>query len=230
MATDPDIVTFYNQDYLTELSTHGYYPEKVNFYMSYLKSLRGKNRKILDIACNDGQLTEKYKEFGNVTGIDINKQSIALCKKRGLTCLQTTIEEMPKKYNNYFDIIIAGDIIEHVFATDEFLRNIYKKLKKGGMLLLTTANVASIGRRIMFLLGKNPFLEYSVELPYKELNVGHIRYYTVNDMYLQMKHCGFTNTKIYGDRINLTERLFIPQKIARHLPTISRYMHVIAEK
>jgi 2-polyprenyl-3-methyl-5-hydroxy-6-metoxy-1,4-benzoquinol methylase len=231
MSTDPEIVSFYNQKYLTDISTHGYYKEKIDFYISHLEKFsKNKKLKILDVACNEGGLTEKYLKYGEVVGIDINKRSVAKCRKRGIKCLQTSIEKMPSKYNNYFDVIIAGDIIEHVFATDDFVRNLHKKLKKGGMLLLTTANAASIGRRIMLILGKNPFLEYSLELPYRDLNVGHIRYYTVSDMYLQMKHCGFKNTKVYGDRINLTEKIYIPQIVAKHLPTISRYMHVTAQK
>jgi 2-polyprenyl-3-methyl-5-hydroxy-6-metoxy-1,4-benzoquinol methylase len=230
MKYDPSLTTFYNQKHLSDISTHGYYKEKKEFYLENLKNLEGKDRKILDIACNDGALTKNYEKYGDVLGIDINKNAIAKCKKRGVKCLLSTVEDLPKKYDNYFDIIIAGDIIEHIFNTDDFLRNIHKKLKKGGILLLTTANVASIGRRIMFLFGKNPFLEYSTELPYKELNVGHIRYYTVGDMYLQMNHCGFVNTQVLGDRINLTEKLYIPRVVSKHLPTISRYMHVVAQK
>jgi 2-polyprenyl-3-methyl-5-hydroxy-6-metoxy-1,4-benzoquinol methylase len=230
MKYDLSLTTFYNQKHLSKVSTGGYYNEKKEFYMEYLETLKGKNRNILDIACNDGELTQNYKKYGSVLGIDINKSAVVECKKKGIPCLWSTIEELPQKYNNYFDIIIAGDIIEHIFNTDDFLRNIHKRLKKGGTLLLTTANVASLGRRIMFLFGKNPYLEYSTELPYKEFNVGHIKFYTVENMYDQMKHCGFKETQIFGDRINLTEKIYIPRIVAKHVPTISRYMHVIARK
>jgi SAM-dependent methyltransferase len=230
MKYDPDLVKFYNQKHLSKISTKGYYDEKRAFYFEYLETLVGSDRKILDIACNDGTLTKSYKKYGDVMGIDINKDAIQKCRANGVKCLQTPVEGLPKKYDNHFDIIIAGDIIEHVFNTDNFLRNISKRLKKNGVLLLTTANVASFGRRIMLLFGKNPFVEYSTELPNVEINVGHIRYYTVDNMKEQLNHCGYKNIQIFGDRINLTENLFIPRVIARRLPTFARYMHVKAIK
>ena len=222
---------FYNQFHLSDISRKGYYEEKINFYKHYLKRLsKNKELKILDIACNDGELSEIFARYGEVLGIDINKDAVKKCKARGIKCIHTDIHGLSSKYNNYFDVVIAGDIIEHVFDTDKFLEKIYSKLKRNGTLLLTTANIASIGRRIMLLFGKNPFVEYSTRFPNKEINVGHIRYYTVSDMKLQMKELKYKNIQVFGDRINLTEQIYIPQSIARHFPSISRYMHVYAEK
>ncbi|MFC1649094.1 class I SAM-dependent methyltransferase [Patescibacteria group bacterium] len=227
-----EINEFYNQKHISTISQKGYYSEKIAFYKQHLKNIReSKNKlKILDIACNDGELSEIFSNYGDVLGIDINKDAVKKARMRGINCIRTDVGDLPKKYESYFDVVIAGDIIEHVFDTDLFLENILRVLKNDGVMLLTTANVASIGRRIMLLMGKNPFLEYSTRFPNVEINVGHIRYYTVFDMKLQLSSLGFCDIKIFGDRINLTKGICIPQRVAKHLPSISRYMHLYAKK
>lgn len=227
---DP-LKSFYNQGHLTKISQKGYYPEKIEFVTSNLAKLAKKSKlKILDIACNDGYLTQIYGKYGDITGIDLNKQSVLACRKRGIECINENVMDLSGTYNGKFDVVVAGDIIEHIFNTDEFLQRIYKLLKKDGTLILTTANVASLGRRAMLLFGKNPFLEYSTLYPNVEINVGHIRYYTVEDMRIQLEGLGYKDVKIYGDKINLTATISIPNFIAKYLPTISRYMLVTCQK
>ena len=63
--------------------------------------------------------------------------------------------------------------------------NVKKVVKKNGYIIYSTPNIASLGRRLMLLFGKNPYIEVS---NHKEINlfnapvVGHIRYFTLNTM------------------------------------------------
>ena len=227
-----EITEYYSSKRIVEISQGGYYKEKIEFMRAHLSRLKkvGSKIKILDVACNDGYLTRIYSRYGEVMGIDINKEAINKCSRRGLTCLHTDIHGLGEKYNDYFDVVIAGDIIEHVFDTDTFLLEAKKKLKRKGVLLLTTANLASFGRRLMLLLGKNPFVEYSVRLPTEDSNCGHIRYYTLKDLNLQLEVLGFKDVKIYGDVINLAPSIYIPNIIAKHFPSLSRFFLVYCEK
>ena len=230
MNKKPDLENFYNRDYLQKISRRGYYLEKINYVTSILSSMQRKDLKILDIACNDGELSEVYSKYGEVVGIDISKKALKKCKQRGIKCFCARIEEMPKKYLDHFDMVIAGDIIEHVFDTDIFLASVKAVLKKGGILLLTTPNLVSLPRRAMALLGINPFIEFSLSLPFKEYNVGHIRYYTKANLEQQLKTQGFKKITVVGDRINLFPSIYIPHVLAKFLPTISRNLMVFAEK
>lgn len=221
-----NIDQFYNKKDLVESSRRGYYQEKIDFFISELKSNKNKKIKILDVGCNDGELTQKYSKYGEVIGIDISKKAIRECKKKGINCLLSDLESLPKKYDNFFDIVMAGDIIEHIFDTDNFLKHAHRVLKKDGILLLTTPNLASFGRRLMLLIGVNPFIEYSVKFPNETINVGHIRYYTKADLELQFSNLGFKNITIYGDRINITQSLHLPFSIANRFPSFSRNLMV----
>ncbi len=192
---------FYNTSELMTSSRKGYYQEKIDYFITELKRSKKTKKRILDIACNDGELTEKFSAFGETIGIDINKKAIDVCKKRGLHCICADLSEITTSHKNYFDYVIAGDIIEHIFDTDDFLLNIRSVLHKDGKLLLTTPNLASFGRRLLLGLGRNPFIEYSTKLPSVDYNVGHIRYYTKKDLYEQLQTSGFTNITIQGERL-----------------------------
>ena len=222
---------YYTTHDLVEISKRGYYPEKVSFIINQLSKIKKEkdNIEILDIGSNEGYLANKYTEYGNVTANEVNKKGIDLCKKRGLACIEGDFFSIPDEYNERFDVIIAGDIIEHIFDTDAFLKKIYLLLKSRGVLILTTPNIASFGRRIMLLSGINPFIEFSTLLPYKEFNVGHIRYYTIKNIKDQLKFNNFSNIKIMGDRINFTDNLY-SRKLGKLFPSLARYFLVYSEK
>lgn len=58
--------------------------------------------------------------------------------------------------NEYFDLIFAGEIIEHIFDTRTFLTECIRVLKPGGKIIITTPNLATLQDRLRFLFGKSP--------------------------------------------------------------------------
>lgn len=220
-------MSVYDLKEMVEDSRRGYYKEKVAFFLKVLKNTPS-TKKILDIGCNDGKLTKLYAAYGNSIGIDTNSEAIKQCKTRNLECLCCEIHELAASHAHAFDVIIAGDIIEHIFDTDAFLSTIYQLLKPSGSLLLTTPNLASLGRRIMLLGGINPFIEFSTQLPSISFNVGHVRYYTRKNLEEQLKFHGFKHIQVYGDKINITKNIHIPYLIAKHIPSLARNLMVHA--
>ena len=225
---------YYSGKLRADLAHNGYYAEKMVFFektLQHLSETRKKPLLILDIGCNDGILAKRYSRYGNVIGIDINKQALDnAVKKKNIQYICSDLAGIKNKFPRYFDVVIAGDIIEHIFDTDRFLQDIRFVLKKGGSLLLTTPNVASFGRRIMLLLGLNPFLEYSVLLPYPEINCGHIRYYTDSDLRNQLMAHTFRISRFEGNKINLMPGLSLGYSVARYLARYSVSLMVQAEK
>lgn len=196
------LADFYSNNKDQRESAGQFSNEKINFILEEI----GSKKHVLDVGCNDGFIGERIIKNDNIVyGIDLSKSNLSIAKKRGLKvkCLNIEKGKFPFQ-ENFFDAIILGDTIEHIFDTDTLLKQCHKLLKKEGKLIITTPNVASIGRRIMLLLGINPFLEYSVELTTSGVpSVGHIRYYTTENLKNQLIHNGFYVKNIKGEALNL---------------------------
>jgi len=64
-------------------------------------------------------------------------------------------EKFPFK-DKTFDYIIANQVIEHLYFTDHFIEEIHRLLKTGGVVILSSTNLAAIHSRIILLLGYMP--------------------------------------------------------------------------
>jgi ubiquinone/menaquinone biosynthesis C-methylase UbiE len=58
---------------------------------------------------------------------------------KGALLAQANGENLPFR-NNVFDVVLALDVIEHLCNPVQFLNEIYRTMKEGGVLLLTTDN------------------------------------------------------------------------------------------
>ena len=124
--------------------------------------------RVLDIGCYNGYLMEKILEKGSeydVYGVDASKESIRLCTLKNLKVFETDAENKLPFEDDFFDVITGLEVIEHIVDTDSFLNEIKRVLKRDGILILATPNVLSLSRRIMSLLGINPFFEASFSFP-----------------------------------------------------------------
>ncbi|HUD20147.1 MAG TPA: class I SAM-dependent methyltransferase [Patescibacteria group bacterium] len=193
---------FYDSVVEDKRETGGYYNEKIEFLIKET----GEHKTVLDVGCNDGFISKKLLANSNIVyGVDIVKNNLLKAKEAGIKAYYHDIESgrMPFK-ENMFDVVILGDIIEHVFDTDALLKESYRLLKKRGKLIVTTPNVASIGRRLMLLFGVSPYLEYSPHLTTNGLpSVGHIRYYTQSTLESQLKVNKFLSIHTIGDKFNI---------------------------
>ena len=101
---------------------------------------------------------------------------------------------------NHFDAVILSAILEHLNGTPSNLLYNAKVLgKKSAYYLLTVPNVASLRKRIAFLIkGLPPYppisIYYHSEYPF----TGHNREYTINDLKYVLDRAGFKIIDIYG--------------------------------
>lgn len=85
--------------------------------------------------------------------------------------------------SNSLDIVVAGEIIEHLYDTGDFLEEIKRVLKPEGKLIITTPNLAPLANRARILFGFQP-PTCNIEL---DGQVGHIRAFTKSAYYLFLK-------------------------------------------
>ena len=188
----------------------------------------GNKKKVLDIGCWDGLIGELIARNDNeVYGVDISESVLKVAESKGIKTCKVDIEceELPFPAN-HFDVVVAGEVIEHVFDTDSFLKKIKHVLKDGGNLIITTPNLATLGRRLLLLLGKNPLMEVSIDGD----AAGHIRYFIKETLVDLLEKHGFKIDKITSDIINFNSsgKLY-SVRLARIFPALGRTLIVRAE-
>jgi len=98
---------------------------------------------VLDIGCGTGYgchlLAHKAK---HVTGLDYDASAIAYCKTNYLASniefTHADASSLPP--TNMFDIVISFQVIEHIADIDNFMIQVKKRVKPGGIILITTPN------------------------------------------------------------------------------------------
>jgi len=158
-----------------------------------------KGAEVLDVGCWNGDLANKLINVKHckVDGIEINKQAIKNAKKNGiknifevdLNCRRNELKNIKKKY----DCIILADIIEHLLDPEDFLISIRGLLKKDGILVISTPNIAFILYRVKLLFG---IFDY-VDAP-GVMDKTHTRFFTISSLINILKSCKYDVRRCYG--------------------------------
>jgi 2-polyprenyl-3-methyl-5-hydroxy-6-metoxy-1,4-benzoquinol methylase len=159
--------------------------------------------RLLDIGCTRGAWALRWQSRGwDVSGVDVNADEVGLAKSSGVDARVCDLnrEKLPFA-DGEFDLIFAGEVIEHLIDTDGFLGEVSRCCKSGGHLLLTTPNLASFENRVRLLLGMYPkWLNYSLD------GSGHVRLYTPRILKRQLRAHGLSIIRQTGNWVP-----FIPQ-------------------
>ena len=155
--------------------------------MKKMEEMLPSGRKALDIACSYGILTERIAGKGNdVIGIDTDRRALALLKKKGLKGIYGTAENLPFKAGS-FDLVVAGEIIEHIRQPQKFMDEARRVLRKGGELIISTPNIASLSNRLRRSLGMRlNVVEYG-----GEHDVGHVSFFDRERLLKLLERNGF---------------------------------------
>ncbi len=94
--------------------------------------------RMVDLGCGTGATTSWLLKFGKIKGVDSSSKALAYCKKRGLKDLTLSDMEKLKLPSHSFDAAFALDILEHVKNDQKAIAEIYRILKPGGRLLVTS--------------------------------------------------------------------------------------------
>ncbi len=121
----------------------------------YLSEWIGKEKVILDLGCRDGELTKYFVEGNKVIGVDIDRKALDMAKDNyGMETLWLDLNaEFPFEKES-FDVVIACEIMEHLYYTNPFLKKISSILKSGGLFLGSVPNSFRVRNRLKFLTGK----------------------------------------------------------------------------
>lgn len=159
------------------------------------KSLGMKHIKILDIGSRNGWLKRTLDKFENINircvTLDISDHYVDLMKKDGIEAYQGDICDKTIFKDNIFDIIVMGEIIEHLPDTRKALLECRRILKKDGIIIGSVPNVWNVGNLIRVLFRKDTDTAHE-----------HVHFFDKHHLRNMFEACGYRNFSIDIDQFS----------------------------
>ena len=107
------------------------YPFQLCEYLFKRFSMK-KGNMLLDIGCGRGDFAKGFKNLGmEVFGIDRERGDSEILKQIEVKLID--VENNPFPFSDgMFDFVFSKSVIEHLWTSDNFIKEIYRVLKPGG--------------------------------------------------------------------------------------------------
>jgi len=131
--------------------------DKVEFVKPWIRGKR-----VLDLGCVDHssnvESTDNWmhsrllQTAASVVGVDILEDDVLKLRGKGYDVRVGDVQRL--QMNEKFDVVFAGEIIEHLANLEGFLDSVKSCLKSDGVVIITTPNVFAISHFIMTSLNR----------------------------------------------------------------------------
>lgn len=128
-------------------------PDRTELFGRYVG---GPGRRVLDIGCRTGALTRAYLDGNVIVGIDVDRESLAEAAKLGIETHWADAEQPLPFPDESFDVVVAGEVLEHLREPARLVAETQRVLRPGGTLVGSVPNSFRLKNRLLFLLGRNP--------------------------------------------------------------------------
>lgn len=114
----------------------------------------GPGRRVLDLGCRFGALTRAYAEGNHVTGVDVDREALAQAAKLGIETRWADVEEPLPFEDASFDVVVAGELVEHLREPERLVAEIRRVLRPGGRFVGSLPNFFRLRNRLAMLGGR----------------------------------------------------------------------------
>jgi SAM-dependent methyltransferase len=127
--------------------------ERVQLFRKYVG---GPGRRVLDLGCRYGALTRAYAAGNDVVGVDVDREALAEAAKLGIETRWADVDEPLPFDDARFDVVVAGELLEHVRDPQRLAGEAARLLRPGGTFVGSVPNAFRLKNRLRFLLGRKP--------------------------------------------------------------------------
>jgi SAM-dependent methyltransferase len=116
----------------------------------------GTGKRVLDLGCRSGALTRHFLEGNEVVGLDVDRAALAKAEALGIETVVADVEEPLPFAEASFDVVVAGELFEHLRFPRDVVDEIRRVLRPGGLLAGSVPNAFNVQNRLRFLRGLHP--------------------------------------------------------------------------
>jgi len=128
-------------------------PERIELFRRYVG---GPGRRVLDLGCRDGALTQTYAGGNEIVGVDADREALAEAEKLGIQTRWADLDEPLPFEDESFDVVVAGELLEHLRDPRGVVTEARRVLRPGGVFVASVPNAYRVKNRLRFLLGRKP--------------------------------------------------------------------------
>lgn len=190
------------------MQKHDYHDEEFETLVSpcfekIWRELEPEGKIVIDLGCGKGAYLALLGD--NAVGVEISKPNLEACRAKGLSVIESDLNETLPFKDESVDTVLASHVIEHLRGPLFFLEEINRVLKPHGFLILAVPNEQSV------ICWKCPYF-FSDDL--------HLYGLTVANTKALLGAAGFTVQKILPDfhtvltiKMSLTKPLSLFEKL-----------------
>lgn len=200
------MLKFYNQ--LWEQNKKGeFYDFSIKWSLTKELVIKKKNLTILDYGCGVGRYIWeiiKINPKSKIFGLDISSTAIKIAKKK-LPGVFFSVQNDDKKFpikNESVDLILAMDVLEHIFDVQKIIHEFNRVLKPGGQIFITTPYYGLIKNLIIVFFGFDTVFDPTG---------GHIRFFSKKSLLSLLAKNGIEVSKLgyYGRFYPIPRAMYI---------------------
>ena len=111
--------------------------ERIRIFSEMVSSV-GTSLQVLDVGCGDGVISEPIAKLGNeVASVDLPTITM-MCHNRKVSMVSSGDAEHLAFADGSFDLVLASEVIEHLWNPQAFFDEAYRILKQDGWLIIET--------------------------------------------------------------------------------------------
>lgn len=167
------------------------YPYKSGRYGSHAAVQRllgpGAGRTALDIGCGGGFVAAALGDLGwTVDGVESDPVLAAQARSHCREVFEIDANDILDHVHGEYDVLILGDVLEHVVDPAALLRQSRTLLRQGGFIAVSVPNVAHAFVRLSLMAGRFDYQDRGI------LDRTHLRFFTRRTFRAMVRQCGFT--------------------------------------
>ena len=165
----------------------------------------GRGRRLLDVGAAQGVLAQRFVERGfKVTCIEGDSTLAAMAQDKCHRMIVADLDKEIPELESQFDVIVYGDILEHLKNPAEVLSRLNRHVTLSGKVIVSVPNFVHLFVRLNILFGRFEYMERGI------LDRTHLRFFSLNTFRRFLSGAGLVVEEVVATPVPLL--LLVPQR------------------